>query len=280
MHRNSTPLRTIDDVKSFWEAKPLWTGESRYPLGTPEFFTEHRQVVLDDGFVGELDPRVLPDLQHRKRVLDLGCGPGFWTVELARAGCDHIIAADLTDAALALAETRCQLFGVRATFCRENAESLSFGDGAFTHVNCQGVIHHSPDTDACVREIARVLEKGGTASLSVYYRNTVLRLWPILRWPGQLAGARVHLPGRGRERMLSIKDVDEIVRQYDGADNPVGKAYSRKAFVELLAPHFDVHETFLHFFPSRAFPFRLPRPVRRWLDRSLGFLIYARLTKR
>jgi ubiquinone/menaquinone biosynthesis C-methylase UbiE len=278
MDHSST--KTIEDVKSFWEAQPLWTGESKYLPGTREFFDEHRAVILEDCFAGALDPRIIPDPLHRKRVLDLGCGPGFWIVELSRAGCEQIVAADLTDAALALAESRCKLFGVKATFCRENAESLSFVDGLFSHVNCHGVIHHSPDTEACVREIARVLEKGGTASLSVYYRNAILKLWPILRWPGKLAAAAVHLSGRGRERLLTLENVDELVRQYDGADNPIGKAYSRKAFVEMLSPYFHVHETFLHYFPCRALPCKVPRRARRWLDRSMGFLIYARLTKR
>ena len=280
MAKSGASVRTIEDVRSFWEQKPLWTGESRHAPGTREFFEEHRRVVIEDGFAGELDPRVLPVPTQRTRVLDLGCGPGFWTVELARAGCANITAADLTDAALGLAESRCRLNGVSATFQRENAESLSFPDARFTHVNCQGVIHHTPNTEACLREIARVLEKGGTASVSVYYRNAILRLWPILRWPGELAAAGVHVSGRGRERLLRIKDAGDLVRQYDGADNPIGKAYSRKAFVGMLSPHFEVHETFLHFFPGRALPFRAPRPLHRWLDRSLGFMIYARLTKR
>src|SRR5688572_11702095 len=74
--------RTIDDVRSFWESKPLWTGESGHAAGTREFFEEHRRVVIEDAFAGQLDPRVLPGPGHRTRVLDLGCGPGFWTVEL------------------------------------------------------------------------------------------------------------------------------------------------------------------------------------------------------
>jgi SAM-dependent methyltransferase len=272
--------KTLEDVRSFWEAKPLWTGESTHAPGTAAFFDEHRRVVLDDGFAGELDPRALPGAEHRRNVLDLGCGPGFWTVELARAGCAKITACDLTDAALALAATRCRLFGVDATFRRENAESLSFADAEFAHVNCQGVIHHTPRTEVCVREIARVLETGGTASLSVYYQNAILRLWPLLRWPGALVAANVHLSGRGREGLLRIKDVNEFVRQYDGVDNPIGKAYSRQAFVAMLEPFFEVHETFVHYFPARALPFRLPRRVHSWLDRTLGFMIYARLTKR
>jgi hypothetical protein len=47
----------------------------------------------------------------------------------------------------------------------------------------------------------------------------------------------------------------------------------------MLHVHFEVEETFLHFFPARSLPFRLPRFLHRWLDRHTGFLIFARLRK-
>jgi SAM-dependent methyltransferase len=201
-------------------------------------------------------------------------------VELARAGCENITAADLTYAALGLAESRCRLYGVSATFRRENAESLSFADARFTNVNCQGVIHHTPNTEVCVREIARVLDKGGTASLSVYYRNTVLRLWPILRWLGELAAAGVHLAGRGRERLLRIKDACDLVRQYDGADNPVGKAYSREGFRgDAFAALRSARDISALLSESCAPIQRVASPSS--VARSVaGFMIHARLTKR
>lgn len=272
---------TVEDVRAFWEAQPLWTGESRHAPGSPEFFAEHTRVIVEDGFAGRLDPRVFPRPGNREAVLDLGCGPGFWTVELARLGCGRVVGADLAENALALARRRCEIDGVVAEFSRQNAERLDFANASFSHVNCQGVIHHTPDTAACVREIARVLRPGGTASVSVYYRNFLLRWWPVLRPAGVvLARMGAGLKGRGRETLFVEKDADEIVRLYDGRANPVGKSYSRREFVALLAPHFVVEETFLHFFPGRALPFRLPPAAHRLLDRRAGFLIYAILTKR
>ena len=67
---------------------------------------------------------------------------------------------------------------------KENAEQLSFSDNTFDHVNCQGVVHHTPNADKAVSEIARVLKPAGTASISVYYHNVILQLWPWLRWIG------------------------------------------------------------------------------------------------
>ena len=272
--------KTIDDVRAFWEANPLFTGETEHEPGTREYFEEHRQVIIDDCFAGRVDPRILPDEAHFEAVLDLGCGPGFWTIELARSGARSMTSADLTANALALAEKRAAIYEIEATFHQENAEAMTFEDGSFTHVNCQGVIHHTPDTEACVREIARVLKPGGTASISVYYKNIFLRGWPFLRWLSKLlhrSGAK--LKGRGRENIYAADDINEIVRLYDGSENPIGKAYSRKEFVDMISPYMKVERTFLHFFPARSLPFPVPDWMHRWLDARAGFMIYASCRK-
>lgn len=272
---------SVDDVRSFWQSNPLWSGESRHAPGSAEFFAEHRQVYIDDCFAGAMDERIFPQGRSRERVLDLGCGPGFWTVELGQRGCTELWACDLTDKAIELATRRCELYACHAQFKVGNAEALPFDDGWFSHVNCLGVIHHTPDTPATVREIARVLRQGGTASVSVYYRNVLLRGWPLFSFAGRwLRKLGVGLKGRGREAMVDNADVDEIVRLYDGADNPIGKSYTRQQFVALLETHFHVREVYFHFFPARALGVRIPRALHRLLDSLLPFMIYASLEKK
>lgn len=273
----------LDEVRTFWENNPLWTGESSFELGSIPFFEEHRAVYLAGCFAGEFDLRFLP-LPRRNgqdmRVLDLGCGIGFWVSEFAMRGLSNLVAADLTEQALAITAKRLEAYGVKAELSRQNAEAMTFATNEFDHVNCQGVIHHTPDTEATVAEIARVLKPGGTASISVYYRNPILRLWPVLRWLGwPLAKLGGGLKGRGREGIFLKSDVDEIVRLYDGADNPIGKSYTRDQFVVMLGRHFDVQESYLHFFPARALPFRIPARLHRLLDRNFGFMIYATVSK-
>lgn len=195
-------------------------------------------------------------------------------------GLNHLSAADLTDQALVLTRKRLDAFGLRAELSQQNAEKMTFADGAFDHVNCQGVIHHTPNTEAAISEIARVLKSGGTASISVYYRNSILKMWPYVRWLGwPLAKLGGGLKGRGRETIFLERDVNKIVRLYDGAANPIGKCYTQQQFRELLEKHFLVQETYLHFFPARALPFKIPAVLHRWLDKHLGFMIYATLQK-
>jgi ubiquinone/menaquinone biosynthesis C-methylase UbiE len=276
-------MTDLERVRDFWENNPLWTGESSFEPGTEAFFEEHRSVYIADCFAGHFDVRFLPpprrDGQEMK-VLDLGCGIGFWVTEFALRGLQNLHAADLTKRALDITEKRLFSYGVSADLDQQNAEKLTFADTSFDHVNCQGVIHHTPNTDCVIGEIARVLKPGGTASISVYYRNSILRVWPYLRWLGwPLAKLGGGLKGRGRESMFLEKDVDQIVRLYDGLENPIGKSYTKKQFIEMLQPYFSVEETYLHFFPARALPFRIPGALHRWLDRNLGFMIYASVRK-
>lgn len=274
----------INEVKSFWDSNPLWTGESKYEPGSKDFFEEHREVYIQDCFGGNFDIKFLPPARpggQDIKILDLGCGIGFWVTEFGMRGYNNITAADLTPNALAITKRRLEIYSLRALLSEENAEMLSFSNGQFDHVNCQGVIHHTPDTAKAVSEIARVLQEKGTASISVYYRNAALRFWPVLRWlVYPLAWFGGGLKGRGREGIFKRSNIDDIVKLYDGADNPIGKSYSEKTFKDLLEPYFEVEEIYYHFFPARSLPFRVPKRLHKWLDKKFPFMIYANVRKK
>lgn len=268
----------IDDVRRFWDENPLWTGESQNEPGSVAFFEEHRRLYADQGFGGVIDPRIFPD--KKGRVLDVGCGIGIWPVEFWQRGFRDITACDLSPRSLSLAQQRAKMYGVTAAFREENAEALSFPSETFDHVNCNGVVHHTTNPEQAVREIHRVLKHGGTAQISVYYKNVVLRNFGLFRPLAKaLAKVGATLSGRGRERIFAVPDVAEIVRLYDGAENPIGLAYDRTEFRALLGPGFRVDDVFFHLFPSRTLPFPIPRWLHKLLDRRLPFMIFARVTK-
>ena len=150
----------INDVSSFWEQNPLFSGESGFEPGTWEFFEEHRRVVVEDCFAGVMDKRLIPECADG-RILDLGCGPGLWTVEFLKSNARNVVASDLTENALRITRKRLLAYNVEANLVQANAEDLCFESNSFDYVNCQGVIHHTPDTEKCVAEIARVLKSGG-----------------------------------------------------------------------------------------------------------------------
>lgn len=276
-------MKTIDDVKSFWENNPLFSGESLYEIGSKEFFEEHKRVYLEDVFAKNFTNELfVPTVSVEKNVLDLGCGIGFWTIELLQRGkYQNFYAADLTQRALNLTEKRLSYYHLHAHLSLQNAEKMTFNDAFFSHVNCQGVIHHTPDTNATIKEIARILDHGGTAYISVYYKNFFLKHWNWLCPIGKvLSGLGATLKGRGREGIFAQDDIDEITRLYDGDKNPIGKSYSKKEIIDMVHPFFEVEEVFLNFFPARSLPFAIPLKVHQFLSKHMGFMIHLNLRKK
>lgn len=270
---------SIRDVADFWERNPLFQGESEALAGSKGFFAEHNRVYVEDCFAGSIDSRLFP---RRKDigVLDAGCGIGFWTEQFVMRGYERVDACDPTQAGLNLTAKRLANLGrgAEVTLAKMNVEELGYASEEFDHVNCQGVVHHTPNAAQAVRELHRVTRLGGTGVISVYYRGPLLRSWPWVARALAPGLRSLGLKGRGREHLLGEQSPEELVRKYDGADNPIGVAFTRHAFLELLKP-WRVDETFIHFFPARSLPSRVPRPVHRLLDRRLGLMIFARLTR-
>ena len=272
-------MKNINDVKKFWEENPLFVGESSLQEGTELFFKEHTNTYISDCFPGEFDDRCFPMDIENKNVLDLGCGIGFWIEQLSKQKPKKITACDLTENALNLSKKRCEFLSINnVEFIQGNAEELPFKDNEFDFINCQGVIHHTPNTKKALKEIYRCLKPNGQFSISVYYKNIFLRSWPIIRPLGKIitfmGGG---LKGRGRENIFSLKSQNEIVRYYDGADNPIGKAYSLNSILDLFKKtNLNIEERFLHFFPKRALPIKISSSLHRFLDKKFGFMIYLK----
>lgn len=274
---------TIESIQEFWNDNPLFSGESKFEPGTIEFFEDHKNIYYKDCFAGSFNEKLfLPTLPENAKILDLGCGIGFWTIELSQRIPDATMySADLTQNALDITEKRLKTYKLSAELSIQNAEQMSFEDNFFDHVNCQGVIHHTPDTNAAIKEIARVLKKDGTAYISVYYKNVFLRNWKKISSVGKLISkAGGGLKGRGREKIFDEKDPNEITRLYDGDENPLGKAYSKKEIKAMVQAYFEVLDVSTFFFPARAMPVKVPKFFHRFLARKFGFMIHLQLRKK
>ena len=91
-------------------------------------------------------------------VLELGCGAGYFTQELARSGAD-VVAIDVSPELLEIARGNCSAPNVRYEI--ENAYQLSYGDAVFDSVVGSSVLHHL-EIEKALRDIYRVLKPAGT----------------------------------------------------------------------------------------------------------------------
>lgn len=275
---------TIDDVKKFWNNTPLFSGESQYKTGSKEFFEDHKNIYLTDCFPSYkvLEKIFVPEKGEEKlKVLDLGCGVGFWTIYLQEKSNKKydFYSCDLTEKAIEITEKRLKIYDLESTTSIQNAEKTNYPDNYFDHINCQGVIHHTPDTDATIEEMYRILKPNGTAYISVYYKNFFLRNWKTLSFLLKPFLSKGGLKGRGRESIFTETDTDKITKLYDGDKNPIGKSYTKKDIIKMCSNKFIIKETFLNFFPARALPFKIPRWMHIYLSKKFGFMIHVNMKK-
>lgn len=99
------------------------------------------------------------------RVLDVGCGPGALTTELAsRLGPAAVAAVDPSASFVAAARARNPEVDVR----QAAAERLPFPDGMFDAALAQLVVHFMVDPVAGLADMARVTRPGGVVAACVW----------------------------------------------------------------------------------------------------------------
>lgn len=110
--------------------------------------------------------RLLGDVAGRL-VLDLGCGEGGYSRELARRGA-QVIGIDGSAHLVEVARVRAREAGLDITFTRLNASALErLGDRSFDLVLAAMVLMDVEDYPAAVGEVARVLAPGGILVMSI-----------------------------------------------------------------------------------------------------------------
>ncbi len=107
---------------------------------------------------------LLPHLPPGGRLLDVGCGPGTITLDLAeRLGPDgRVTALETDEAALSLAREEAARRGVDGVgFVTGDVEALDLPDDAFDVVHAHQVLQHVADPVTALREMRRVCAPGG-----------------------------------------------------------------------------------------------------------------------
>ncbi len=114
-------------------------------------------------------------LRQDIRILDAGCGTGSGTDYLIHLNPEaEIVAVDISEKALAVAEERCQRSGVIAnhsktvTFSHLKLEDAANLPGEFDFINCVGVLHHLPIPERGIQALAKKLAPGGLLHIFVY----------------------------------------------------------------------------------------------------------------
>lgn len=200
-------------VHDFWNAESCGEGYGASEAG----IDLNRQAVERY----RLEPYLAPFARfaegREKDVLEIGVGLGADHLRWAESEPRSLTGVDLTPRAVAFTRQRLQYAGRQSDLRVADAENLPFADASFDLVYSWGVLHHSPDTQACLREVARVLRPGGKARIMVYHK------WSLV---GSMLWLRYGLlRGRPFRSLASIYDRH--------LESPGTKAFSRAEATEM-----------------------------------------------
>jgi arsenite methyltransferase len=134
------------------------------------------EVVFDEALGKRLEALyATADIRRRRRlvrealavapgecILDIGCGPGFYVLELLDevGPGGSVVGVDASPAMLALAQRRCQ-GRANVTFHQGTANSLPVKDAEFDAALCVQVLEYVPDATEALIEMHRALRPGG-----------------------------------------------------------------------------------------------------------------------
>lgn len=160
---------------------------------------------------------IAPDGEFRElpydRALELGCGTGFFLLNLIQSGVARRgSVTDLAPGMVNVAVRNGQSLGLDIDGRVADAEGIPYEDATFDLVVGHAVLHHIPDVERSLREVLRVLRPGGRfvfAGEPTKVGNGYARSLSTLTW--RIATNATRLPGLGAWRRPQT-ELDESSR--------------------------------------------------------------------
>ena len=161
-----------------------------------------------------------------QRVLDVGCGTGALTTELAqKVGAEHVAAVDPSEPFAAACAAAVPDADVRVG----GGETLPFADGSFDAALSQLVVNFMADAHAGVAEMSRVVRQGGTVAACTWDLRdgmTMLRVF----WDAAVA-VNPSAPHEGRTMPFCTSDeLDLLWREVGLADVETGELVVTRSY--------------------------------------------------
>lgn len=153
-----------------------------------------------DGFLIDLKVDLIRD-HGGTRVVDIGCGPGFF---IERVGHESklLIGIDFSYKMVRAARERLRHCDPKSPLMQADAQHLPLRSNSVDSAYSFGTLYYVPDLTGAVREISRVLTPGGTAILEMGNRWSLNTLIAWISHVGGSAARPYHRSYRELRRVI------------------------------------------------------------------------------
>ncbi len=139
----------IEDIEDYWTKRS-------------QNFSDSIERSIADGsylyWLNQINEELVPG--RKLKVLDCGCGPGFFSIILGREG-HFITAVDYSDGMVKMANKNFKKYGVVAKAEKMDAHNLTFPDNSFDLIVSRNIMWTLADPPRVYSEWMRVLRPGG-----------------------------------------------------------------------------------------------------------------------
>jgi SAM-dependent methyltransferase len=246
---------TIEDVKSFWNARPCNIQHSSREVGSREYYdeVESKKFTAEPHIPGFCEF----DRWQGKKVLEIGSGIGTMAINFAKAGAEYT-GIELSEVSMDLTRRRFDIYGHTGRFYVGDSEQLTdfVPVEAYDLVFTWGVIHHSPNPNKILEQAKNYLAPGSTLKVMVYAENS---------WKNYMIEA----------------GFDQPEAQYGC---PIAYTYTENQLQDMIGTGFkDIKITQDHIFPFQIEPYKrgeylrqpwfenMPPEMFRVLEKRLGW---------
>jgi 2-polyprenyl-6-hydroxyphenyl methylase/3-demethylubiquinone-9 3-methyltransferase len=130
------------------------------------------------GYAKKIIEQIIKADQAKTRVLEVGCGGGILTEEIAKMGF-ITTGIDPSDPSLNTAVEHSKENNLKIKYEKGTGENLPFPANSFDVVLCCDVLEHVNDLPKVISEISRVLKNGGVLIYDTFNRTTFSKLSAI-----------------------------------------------------------------------------------------------------
>lgn len=138
-------------------------------------------------------------------VLDVACGLGWASINLAQNGC-KVKAIDLTENAVRFTRQYAKYKNLKISVSEMSAEKLSFASNSFDFVLGWGFIMHTENPEQTLNELIRVTKSGGQIVLYFYYKHSISYWWNIFVLRGIFMGYLLKFKGNTTKLVSRFTD--------------------------------------------------------------------------